>query len=183
MMPRCVSLFVLLSSLAAAARAADAPAGPAADIPELAVLNHYVGDWESKMTVKNSDNAQPAPTVARTLGEWILDGRFLRQTWSVTPVEGVPALKGSSVKTYDVQRKTYRGWTFFSNGFVEETEGKWDEATRTLTWTAVDDGSGRNAVQTSKFADDGSEQWSMTENDRDGNVLSEVSGTAVRQSR
>jgi hypothetical protein len=78
--------------------------------------------------------------------------------------------------TYDPQKKAYRSWMYFSSGAVRESEGHWDEDSRTMTSISCDAESGATMTITATFAEDGVESWSIIERDRDGNVLGETTG-------
>jgi hypothetical protein len=120
-------------------------------------------------------------TTGSAAGEWIHDGRFLRQTWSVNAAEGLPAFNGSSIRTYDPRTKTYRTWSFDSGGNTEESQGTWDPKTRTLVWKVRENLSGGITTSTSTFPEEGKETWSLLIKDGDGEVLADVNGTGTRR--
>jgi hypothetical protein len=155
--------------------------GPAKDVPELQPLNHYVGSFETEMTIKpNPGLPNGARTRGKATGEWILDGRFMRQTWTAEAAEGIPRLSGVTLMTYDPRQRTYRSWIFYSNGASGESQGAWNAQTRTMTWTMRDAESGGTVVTTATFAEGGDETWSIVEKDRDGKVRSEITGKTRR---
>jgi hypothetical protein len=173
-------LSCLTAALLTLAPAAD-PAGPAPDVPELKALSHWAGQWSTKMTVKpNRDLPNGAGGTGTAVGEWVHAGRFLRQTWSLDSTTGLPKMSGSTMMTYDPQRKAYRSWSFFSTGAVSEATGTWDANTRTMTWTARD--GDLTTVTTAAFTADGrNETWSIVTKDRAGNVVGDTSGTNTRK--
>ena len=120
-MTRCLCLALSLSVLPLLA--AEPPGGPAPDVPELKALANYAGKWATEATYKAA--GQPLFTVkGQTVGEWIHDGNFLRQTWNVAGGKDQPGLNGSTIATYDSRKKTYRSWLFTSTGaFTEATVG------------------------------------------------------------
>ena len=171
--------FVAFACMAfASATAADAPQGPSKDVPELQVLNHWVGKWDDDMTVK-PNAALPKGMRAKgpVTAEWVLNGRFVQQTATLEPDDGAPAMKVTTLMTYDPRKKVYRSWMFFSTGAVSESEGRWDEESRTMTSTSRDPESGADTTIRATFAADGTENWSIVEKDREGKVLSETIGT------
>jgi hypothetical protein len=161
---------------------AEPPPGPAGDVPELQPLNHWAGRWDTAMTIKpNADLPSGASVKGTATGEWIHGGRFLRQTWAVTPGAGFPPLSGSTVMTYDPRQRAYRSWSFISTGFALENRGTWDAKARTMTWTGQDTQSGRTMITRATFADGGTETWSIVEKDKDGQVVSESTGRNTRR--
>ena len=178
------SRFAVLAILAgiflAAPASAEAPQGPAGDVPELKVLEHRVGEWDVEMTIKPADGPSGGIKAKGTAkAEWVLDGRFVQSTWTMEGEDGSPPMKGISLMTYDPGKKAYRGWMFLSNGSVSQTEGRWDDKTRTMTLKARDPQGGSSTVVES-FAEDGTQTWTIVEKDRDGRVLAEVTGTNTR---
>lgn len=183
MIPRFV-LCVALATLAItseSARSAEVPRGPVKEIPELALLDHFAGEWNNEVTVKTADDSERTKTTGAATGEWILDGRFLEQTWSVEAKDGFPGLKGTTIRTYDPDRKKYRSWTFHSSGYTQADSGEWDEKARTFTWTARDRARNLTTSTKSSFPEDGQEQWSVVTKDADGKVVVEVTGTSSRR--
>jgi len=167
--------------LCASARAADDQQKPATDVPELQPLSQYAGNWEIELTIKNTEHPQGVKTTGSSVGEWIHGGRFLRQTWSVNAADGIPAFNGSSIRTYDPRKKTYRTWSFDSAGDTEESQGAWDPKARTLTWKVRENNSGGMTTITSTFPEDGKETWSILAKDGNGEVLADVSGNGTRR--
>ena len=169
---------VLAVLLARAALAAD----PAPDVPELKVLNHYVGRWTGELTTKPVGTVPGGTSKGSSQSEWVHDGRFVRQTWTLDGGPTFPKMSGSTMMTYDPGRKTYRGWTFFSNGHTSESTGTWDARTRTMTWSARDAHTGLTTTTTATFTADGTtEQWTIVEKDRAGKVVGDTSGTNTRK--
>src|SRR5438093_6186125 len=96
---------------------------PSPEIPELQALDHYTGTWEDEISGK--------PGIKRTeVGEWVLDGRFLRQFWSSEASEDIPKASGIVMMTFDLTRKVYLSWSFLATGTVIENVGMWDAASR-----------------------------------------------------
>jgi hypothetical protein len=157
-----IALLVLLSTHA---RAANDRQKPATDVPQLQPLSQYAGNWEIELTIKNAEHPQGVKTTGSSVGEWIHGGRFLRQTWSVNAADGVPAFNGSSIRTYDPRKNTYRTWSFDSAGETEESLGAWDPKARTLTWKVRENNSGGTTINTSTFPEDGKESWSILAKD------------------
>lgn len=176
-MKRLLIFFACSFGALATSAAADAPQGPAADVPELRVLNHWVGQWDCDMTVKpNAGLPQGLQAKGTASAEWVLGGRFVQQTATSEGVNGKPGIKVMTLMTYDPQKQAYRGWIFFSTGAVRQIEGQWDEATRTMTAKSRDADSGGTMLITATFADSGAETWSIVEKDGSGKVVGETSG-------
>lgn len=175
----CFAAFLCTFAPAATSIAAEGPAG---EVPELRVLGHYVGDWGDAMTIKPSGDFSKGVKVEGTAkGEWTLGGRFLRQTWEMKAGDGLPAMTGTTLMTFDPGRKAYRNWAFYSSGAAVESVGTWDEAAKTMTWTHRDPESGRTSVTKAAFAEEGVENWSIVEKDRAGAVVGEFIGKNTRR--
>src|SRR5688500_1158848 len=89
----------------------DVAEGPSAEVPELQALNHYAGQWEDEII------GQPGIRRMET-AEWILQGRFLRQTWSTEGPHGTPTASGLTLMTFDTERQVFRHWSFLATGTV-----------------------------------------------------------------
>jgi hypothetical protein len=149
--------------------------GPADEVPELQALHHYAGDWEEEISGKLVRRRTESAS-------WILQGRFLRQSWSAEAGDGTPTASGLTLMTFDVDRRIYRSWSFLATGSVIENEGMWDAANRTFTW-------GHRLVETSEavitkaaFEEGDSQAWSIVKTDAHDKVLREVSGRSRRKS-
>lgn len=179
-MKRYAPIFALACLARAAAWAADAPQGPAPGVPELQVLNHWMGTWDDEMTTKpNAGLPQGMHGKGPVVAEWVLDGRFLQQSATLKPDGDAPATKVTTMMTYDPERKVYRSWMFFSSGVVRECVGRWDEKTRTMTSLSRDGERGATMTITATFGDDGAETWTIVEKDRDAKILAEISGKST----
>jgi hypothetical protein len=154
---------------------ADVAEGPAPEVPELQVLQHYGGQWEDEISGK--------PGMRRIeTGEWILHGRFLRQSWSMEAGEDVPPASGLTLMTFDSERRAYRSWSFLATGSVIENEGVWDAITKTFTWGHRLSETAETVVTKATFLDEATQSWSIVKTDGHGKVTREVSGRSCRKS-
>jgi hypothetical protein len=168
----------------AAAVHGDEPQGPAKDIPELDVLKHWIGVWDVEMNVKpRGELPKGMHAKGTTTAEWVLGGRFVQQTGTLKSDDGSPPMHATTLMTYDPGKKVYRSWMFFSSGAVSESEGKWDEKSRTMTSTSRDADSGGTMTIHATFPEDGVENWRIVEKDREGKVVGETSGKNVRRKK
>jgi hypothetical protein len=159
-----------------AAVSEDAANQPAEDCEELKILDRYAGIWVEHVSGK--------PEVRRRdEGEWILDGRFLRQTWTSEAQEDAPKASGMTLMTYDREQGVYRSWAFLATGSVIENEGSWDEPTKTMTW-------GHRVPETTEmvftrvvFPDEATQEWSIVKTDGEGKILRELAGRSIRQEK
>ncbi len=152
--------------------------GPAKDVPELQILNNYLGEWDVEVTSKNALFAV-GQCVGQASATWTLDGRFLQQTSSLAPANDSKLWKTTILMTYDEKRKTYRMWRFLSSGHVTEAIGSWDSKTRTMTST-YEDGD-LTVTFTSQFSENGIEQWSLVMTDKKGSVFGRITGKNTRR--
>lgn len=180
-MHRSRSMLIVLFSLSLAAFTfADEEAdGPAEDVPQLKVLQHWVGIWDDEMAIKPSAALPDGlKATAVVTAKWVLGGRFVQQNAVLVGDNGEPLLTITTLMTYDPANEVYRSWTFMSNGTATESEGRWDEKARTMTSKRIkpSDGSG---ITTATFDANGVERWTIIEKDPDGNVVSDISGKNV----
>jgi hypothetical protein len=153
----------------------DIAEGPSPDVPELKELNHYLGQWEDEIAGR--------PEVKRTENcEWILDGRFLRQSWFTDAADGTPPAHGLTIMTFDPERKAYRSWAFLATGSVNENEGVWDATTKTFTWGHRLPNKSETVVTKASFAVDAAQSWSIVKTDEHNKVIREVAGRSIRRS-
>jgi hypothetical protein len=62
--------------------------------------------------------------------------------------------------TFDIEKNAYRMWTYTAQGAVIEWDGKWDAASKTLTWSAPLTGE-LNGVFKWNFSDPGKPQFEL----------------------
>jgi hypothetical protein len=146
---------------------------PAADVPELSPLHLYAGRWEAEISGKSQ-------LKRIEVGEWILNGSFLRQSWSTEGAEDTPKACGMTLMTYDSVRNAYLSWSFLAIRSVVHREGFWDAASRTMTWTDQLAAHGGSVISTSWFTDDATHAWSIKETDDHGRVVREIDGRSIR---
>ncbi len=167
-----VALLVTFLNFQAATVLADD--GPAKDVPELQALSNYLGTWDVAITSQDSPFAKGEST-----SKWILDGKFVQQTGSVTSADGATVLKITTLMTYDQRKKAYRMWSFLSNGTATESSGKWDEKDQTMT--SVRRGDGTTTTTTAKFAEGRIENWTIVTTNQNNEVVGTFSGTNTRR--
>ena len=138
--------------------------------PELMALDRYVGNWETS----------GASGRLSTTCEWILDGSFLRHSWSAEAPGGGPKSFGMQLMSYDAEHHIYRAWTFFSNGKARQGEGAWDAASKTFTWTSKDPENGQTGVTKVTFVTDDEQKCVFTLTDRDGKLITDYTIKKVR---
>ncbi len=114
--------------------AAQQPAATAATSPKLNVMALEAGTWDADITFPSNDPAKPDGKARgvqvnelRSGGMWMLN-RF--------SVEGTP-YQGTGLWGWDRTTGRYTGtWTDNNDAQMRMDDGRWDEATRTMTWTA-----------------------------------------------
>ena len=165
-----MKLLTILSIALTALGLAQAPEPLPADAQK--VLKLFVGKCDA--TVDGSPDLKGTVHGIPTLG-----GRFVRDEFELKGGDGAVVMEVSSMITYDTAKKLYRMWSFYSNGEVLETEGPWNDATRTLTTTSRDAAKQQTTTWTSTFSAEGAETWKLITKDKDGNVVQEVSGKST----
>jgi len=147
--------------------------------PELKVLQRFIGSWEQQVVSKPAQWTPQKQTMGLTTKcEWILGGRMLQSKGEWSP-GGIETL---ILMTYDAEKKVYRQWYFDSKGIIPRGEelGKWDEATKTLTWTGRL-GNGITKTGVTRFIDKDTNEWTVVFKDSDGKVLLDMEGKAKRK--
>lgn len=170
--------------LAAQAPAPTKAGGPSPEVPELANFSAFVGQWDCQYELK------PVPGISEggvrkgtASGEWILEGRFLRQEWTVEAKGAEPSMSGSTLMTYDPMKQSYRIWGFNSTSAGSTTgEGTFDVTTKTLNWTSRDE-NGVTTTTKSSFDQDGAENWSIVVKGGDGQVYADLTGKNTRRAK
>ena len=99
--------------------------------PELKILEKFAGTWDCEVVAKPAEwTSQESRGKAVEVNEMAMDGWFLHGCSKTVDGKTVAVL----MNTYDPVRKTYHFWRFADRG-CEELDGRWDEATSTLTIT------------------------------------------------
>jgi len=119
---------------------------------ELAVLNRYVGTWLHEATLLPSKST-PKKTTRRAIEqtEWILNDSFLMSR-AVNETDGLKSFSFFTVNRSD--RTIYPFRYFSSSGSIGHLRGKWDESSRTMTFSSTDLPPGWKGDITHKFSDD-----------------------------
>jgi hypothetical protein len=145
---------------------AEEAEGPNPDVPELKVLDRWVGAWTFEFS---SAKAKYQPEAVRATGtetaRWTLKGRFLERKATSELGEGL------NLETYDPQRKAYRGWFFGSGGVTVENRGAWDAASKTLTSTPTSLDGGLTGTATTRYIDADHIEWEQVLKDASGAVV------------
>lgn len=120
-------LLLALACFAFVPSAAIADDGPAPEVPELAILSRFVGEFDLEST-----GGSLGLSGGESKGVWILGGRFVELNGKMTSADGVTSIEVKTIYTYDTQAGIYRSWTFTANGIGIERNGTFDETTQTL---------------------------------------------------
>lgn len=150
--------------------------GPAAELPALDVLQHYVGNWDVKVT-----SAEP-PLTGEVTAKWVLDGRFVEQQGALHTPDGKQVVQLKTLFTYDPQAKVYRSWTFTSNSAPVEAEAKWDPASKTMESLGKPSPDGTRVRTRADFSQQDVETWTIEVLDQAGKTVGEVRGENRRKS-
>jgi len=153
--------------------AADEP-GPSKDIPELAPLSNWAGEW-----IGHVEKPTPRPP-GPSKGVWIVDGRYLQQSWRIPADADNPALSATVISTWDVNEQVYRQWMFMSDGATGQATGKWDADSNTMTWTERQ-ADGLTIVTKARFPNPDLQLWTITGTDRAGRTVFALSGNSKRE--
>jgi hypothetical protein len=95
--PFVITLFACLLAVTGSMVVRADDSGPAKDVPELQVLQHYAGTWDVELT----DNAS---VKREATAEWILGGRFLEQAGVMHSQDGKDVWH-TALFTFDTEKR------------------------------------------------------------------------------
>jgi hypothetical protein len=170
----------LLLSLFLGAAASEEPVGPNKLVPELQLLQRWAGKWDLTMTYKVGNKGEQADVTGTATGKWVLNGYFLEQKYSLGGKGASLHLTGTVTMSYDPSQNLYQRWVFVSNGHRSESLGKWDEKSRTMTWS-FRQANGVTIVTRVTCTDDDTETWTEVILNPDEKIISEMSGKNTRR--
>ncbi len=163
----CVAILVLSATPAPAQEPAPSRA------KELDVLERSVGTWQTETVTKAPDGAEHK-SAATVVCEWTLDRQFLQSRGVVDGKQ-----QDLSLVHFDPRTRKYRSYTFLAAGVVIESDGTWDPAHSTMTWTGTDEHVTTTAVE--RFTGKDAYEWSLTVRDPAGKLLAESKQRATRK--
>src|SRR5262245_32204268 len=103
---------------------------------ELQVLAPLVGQWTTKWDVRPSLQEPEGYTAeGQATGQWLHNRHFIRVEGTATSPKH--RMETTTLYTYDRSKRIYRRWLFASTSLTTESEGRWDQAKRTMTWKSV----------------------------------------------
>ena len=137
--------------------------GPQEDVPELAVLNHYLGNWSSEFSIDSDGSASDEERksfTGKVAAKWTVGGRFLDQTGTYQLGSESPPLVIKTLMTFDVNDQKYRYYFFDSSGERRESAGTWDADKKTMT-SMMRRPNGEEMITTADFSVPGVESWKI----------------------
>jgi hypothetical protein len=148
--------------------------------PEFEVLQRFIGSWQWQVTSRPAGASEKTTMALATECEWALRGRMIKHEYDWSPANA----NGLGLVTYDAEKQAYRDWYFGSSGPLPQGEnwGKWDESTQTLSWKGTVP-NGTSTTQVCRFTDNDTIEWRLLSEDRSGEDLLEMEGTAKRKER
>ena len=122
------------------------------------------GEWKSTITMWMTPDSPPTINEGTSVNRMILGGRYLQSTHSGN-FSGMP-MEGIGLDAFDNAKKTfYSTWIDNMGTGIMYMEGKYDPATKTITYTGtlVDPISGKDAKvrETMKYLDDNHSEMDM----------------------
>ncbi|MEX2215079.1 MAG: hypothetical protein WD768_13170 [Phycisphaeraceae bacterium] len=163
-------------------------------IPELKVLDRWVGEFDAEMTIKPSvfvpDGSKTKLVVK---ARWVLNGRFVQSEGRGERVQG--DLRQSeeylSMMTYDRRAREYQysfcfavhggGADYWGGNFDTYSETKWDERSQTMRANIKDERTGNTVEAATHWIDNDHYEWGAVTKDKDGNVLMDQTGKGTRR--
>lgn len=179
----CVVTVLVGSLLTVGAAKDDAKTNrPDADSPEIKVLERFVGTWMQETTI---NAAKWTPTATHANGtmdaEWSLDHHFIRAESLCKDADlQEKTFRDLRMITWDAESQKYKSWYFDSMGFSSQSLGTWDEKENELTFKS-DLGHGIHMLNSIRFVDEGTQEWTLKAEDKAGTVFLDMQGTMKRQ--
>lgn len=147
-------LSLVLIGLIFVTQAAPANDGPASNVPGLAELSRYAGEWDIRITTPNSGFSS-----GHTSTQWILDGRFIEQSTVLNMADGSGTMEIRTLITFDVDQNRYQSWTFLSSGDMLTRNGAWDPAKQSFQYTGRT--GNMTMVTRADFSQENTETWQI----------------------
>lgn len=139
------------------------------------VLPALAGAWKGEYTQKVY-GGKPAEKkiTAVAVNDWIVGQKWLRQRVQMES-EGF-----QSITCYEPNSKTFRDWFFHSRGLIfGPSTGRWDSATRTMTWTNLPE-DGVILLMILRFLDADTFTGEILIRDKEGKTVFEMASRMTR---
>ena len=144
---------------------------------ELKVLDRFLGTWRSEYRLPKAEWTPEEKTGSADLVyTQELGGHVIRE-------RAVHADQTTSTLLLidDAEQRKYRSWWFNSPGLTTESSGRWDESTKTLSWTTIEPSDFKGTTQ-QRFSDTGKLDWTVLVQDEQGVAKFRMEGTSGRVS-
>jgi hypothetical protein len=168
-----VLLVLALGGSVARGYAADGPTTAAAT----AILERFVGEWNTETTVRDGSGREIAHTRGSAAAIATLGGRWYEFRSASTP----PGEADLQLMTWDPVARVYRQWVFDADGSWHGAKGTFDAASATLTWRGEKDGATLRIVD--HWVSPDRLEWSLRRTDAKGRLVRTVSGVLTRAGR
>lgn len=148
----------------------------AQDVPkrsaELQVLDRYIGDWETVVTVKGTGEKLTSIQSRK----WSREGKFV-----LSEEQELPTKRESQfLVTYDSKSSQYRA-CFINDEFTVPLLGTWNEKDQTMKWKSSDVSFKHDMIQ--RFIDKDNSEWTMTVASPEGTVVLELAAKQTRRKK
>ncbi|MFM8215019.1 MAG: DUF1579 family protein [Pirellula sp.] len=139
---------------------------------ELQVLEYLIGDWETVVTVKETE----VKATSIQSRKWSRDGKFVLSE----ELDLSTNKESHFLVTYDPTAKKYRA-CFMNEGATVPLLGTWDESNKTMTWKSTDIAFEHEGVH--RKINDDLVEWTMTVTSPEGKVVLDISAKQTRRKR
>ena len=134
------------------------------------VLNRYLGNWRSDITLNSSLLVPETRQLSETHNvQWVLDGHILQELTSQGDKETALTLK-----RYNQQRTEFEMWSIQSSGESSYWIGNWKKKSKTLTWEYVDFGTGVAGELVEHFTAEKERSSTLVMKDKKGKLLLDI---------
>jgi hypothetical protein len=155
----------------AAANSADAQFPETAEQVLPALTGAWKGEFSQKIYGRQPDEKK---FTAYAVNDWIVGQKWLRQRVSM-PDGGF-----LSLASFEPGSQAFREWHFHSRGLIfGPSAGRWDPATRTMTWTNLPE-DGVLLLTSWRFVDADTVTWEIIIRDKEGATLFEMQSQMKR---
>jgi hypothetical protein len=139
---------------------------------ELQVLDRFIGEWETVITIKGSDEK----TTRIENRKWSQDGKFVLYDNQEEPGKR----ESHFLITYDSKKGLYRA-CFINDEFTVPLLGTWDEKSMSMKWKSEHVAFNHDALN--RIIDKDNMEWEMTVTSPEGKIVLELSAKQTRRKK
>lgn len=143
------------------------------------VLRKFEGNWLTHVTIRSTKLASREIQLSGMgMGQVTLGGQYVEYRAKTDPMPEQSPEEDLQINTWDPITKIYHHWLFDSEGNRFIRTGTWDEASKTLTWTANE--LGGTVLIHDRFIHRDRIEWDLVRLDSTGQVTMQIDAWMTR---